>query len=210
MPVLAKPEDFPTMLSNLRIYVHRLYLHLDGGTCYPQIFFGFMDKPSAVMENIGWWFKSTSQGMWQMTLQKAEGMTCMGWLLYSADEFDREALCREIWQFTGVLISLHFREIDNGNPKVENREIVKALHIDINKGDSLEYKHRLEYLYSLSATTFPLGIKMRLVRDFKLLMNLKAKEKARSLHAIQAQCLQQTEICLTWEIASLDLEDKTL
>jgi len=88
IPVLAKPEDFPTMLLNLRIYVHRLYLHLDGGTCYPQIFFGFMDKPSAVMENIGWWFKSTDQGMWQMTLQKAEETTCMGWLLYSTDEFD--------------------------------------------------------------------------------------------------------------------------
>jgi len=41
-------------------------------------------------------------------------------------------------------------------------------------------------------------------------MNLKAKEKACSLCAIQVQFLQQTETCLTWEIASLDLEDKTL
>jgi len=51
---------------------------------------------------------------------------------------------------------------------------------------------------------------MCLVHDFKLLMNIKAKEKACSLHAIQAQFLQQMETCLTWEIASLDLEDKTL
>ncbi len=41
-------------------------------------------------------------------------------------------------------------------------------------------------------------------------MNIKAKEKACSLRAIQAQFLQQMETCLTWEITSLDLEDKTL
>ncbi len=162
------------------------------------------------MENIGWWFKSTDQGMWPMTLQNAEDTICLGWLLYSANEFDREALCREIWQFTGVSVSLRFREIDDGNGRLENREIIKALHIDLNKSDPQEYKCRLEALYSSSAKTFPLGIKMRLVRDFKLLTNINAKEKARSLRATQGQFLQQTETCITWEIATIDLEDKTL
>jgi len=183
MPPITKLEEFPMMLSTLRVYAHRLYVRPDGGTCYPQIFFGFMDKPSAIMENIGWWFKSTDQGMWPMTLQNAEDTICLGWLLYSANEFDREALCREIWQFTGVSVSLRFREIDDGNGRLENREIIKALHIDLNKSDPQEYKCRLEALYSSSAKTFPLGIKMRLVRDFKLLTNINAKEKARSLRA---------------------------
>jgi len=86
------------MLSNLWVYAHCLYVQPDRGTCYPQLFFGFMDKPSAIVENIGWWFKSTDQGMWPMTLQNAEETTCLGWLLYSANEFDRETLCQEIWQ----------------------------------------------------------------------------------------------------------------
>jgi len=196
IPPITNLDEFPTMLSTLRVYAHRLYVRPDGGTCYPQLFFGFMDKPSAIMENIGWWFKSTDQGMWPMTLQNAEDTTCLGWLLYSANEFDREALCREIWQFTGVAVSIRFREIDDGNGRSENREIIKALHLDINKADPLEYKGRLEALYSSSATTFPLGIKMRLVRDLKLLTNIKAKEKARSLRATQGQFLQQTETCI--------------
>jgi len=108
VPVITKPEDFPSLLSNLRIYVHRLYIRPSGGTCHPRIFFGFMAKPEAIMENIGWWFKTTDQGMWQMPLQKAEETVCLGWLLYSADKYNREALCREIWQFTGVSVALRF------------------------------------------------------------------------------------------------------
>jgi len=110
----------------------------------------------------------------------------------------------------GVLVVLRFHEINDGNAKVENCEIIKVLHLDINKGDPLEHKHWLESLYSSSAINFPLGIKMRLIRDFKLLTNIKAKEKAHSLHATQGQFLQQTETCITWEIATIDLEDKTL
>jgi len=38
MPPITKLEEFPTMLSTLRVYAHRLYVRPDGGTCYPQIF----------------------------------------------------------------------------------------------------------------------------------------------------------------------------
>jgi len=88
--------------------------------------------------------------------------------------------------------------------------VIKALHLDINKADSMDFKCRIEVIYSSMATTFPLGIKMRLVRDFRLLTNAKAKDKAQSLRATQGQFLCQTETCTTWEIATLDLEDKTL
>jgi len=65
-------------------------------------------------------------------------------------------------------------------------------------------------MYSSSAVNFPLGIKMHLVRDLKLLTNPKVKEKALSLCITQDQFLHQTETCITWEIATIDLVDKTL
>jgi len=111
---------------------------------------------------------------------------------------------------TSVAVSIRFCEIDDGNGPSENREIIKALHLDINKADPLDYKCHLEALYSSVATTFPLSIKMCLVHDLKLLTNTKAKEKAHSLQATQGQFLQQTETCITWEIVTIDLEDKTL
>jgi len=46
------------------------------------------------MEIIGSYRKLAEQGMWHMDLQSAEETICTGWLLYSAEEYDREAL---IW-----------------------------------------------------------------------------------------------------------------
>jgi len=144
LPVLTKPGDFPSLVSNIRSYAHRLFICPGGGTYYPKIFVGLMEPPASIMANIGWWFKSTNQGMWQMDLQDAEETVCLGWLLYLADEFDRAALCREIWQFLGVSVALRFRDIDNGVAKyTANRTIVKALHLDINKVDPPDSKNAL-------------------------------------------------------------------
>jgi len=211
LPVITKPGDFPSLVSNIRSYAHHLFIRPGGGTYYPKFFVGLMEPPASIMANIGWWFKSTDQGMWQMDLQDAEETVCLGWLLYSADEFDRAALCREIWQFSGVSVALRFRDIDNGVAKdTANRTIVKALHLDINKADPPDSKKRIELMYASSVVNFPLGIKMRLVRDLKLLTNPKAKDKALSLRITQDQFLHQTETCITWEIATIDLIDKTL
>jgi len=49
--------------------------------------------------------------MWHMDLQSAEETICTGWLLYSAEEYDRVVL---IWNLTGVQIMLCFRAIDDG------------------------------------------------------------------------------------------------
>jgi len=61
-------------------------------------------------------------------------MLCTGWLLFSAEEYDREALCHEIWELTGVLVALRFRAIDDGAKKDRKNKgtLVKALHIKIN------------------------------------------------------------------------------
>jgi len=68
---------------------------------------------------------------------------------------------------------------------------IKALHIEINKSNPLAFKARIEALYSSSATTFPLEIKMQLVCDYKLLTNIHAKEKAKCLQSMQ-ECILQT------------------
>jgi len=121
-------------------------------------------------------------------LQMAEDTTCLGWLLYSADKYDCKELQKEIWAFVGVDVALRFREVDDGVPQKEGTTCTphpKALHIKIDKGDPAQCHHALEKLYSSSATMFPLGIKMQLVRDHKLLTNTKAKAKANSLRSNQ-------------------------
>jgi len=69
---------------------------------------GMEEDLVTIMETIGWWLKSTEQGMWWTDLQMVEDSLCTGWLLFSAEEYDREALSREIWNLTGVLVALCF------------------------------------------------------------------------------------------------------
>jgi len=57
---------------------------------------------------IGWWSKSTKQGMWWMDLQSAEDTLCASWLLFLAEEYNCEALSHEIWNLTGVKVAFQF------------------------------------------------------------------------------------------------------
>jgi len=86
--------------------------------------------------------------------------------------------------------------------------LVKALHIEIDRTHQMVTRSRIEYLYSSKVTVFPLGFKMRLVRDHWLLTSTQAKEKAASLQAHQTHFLAQMETCSTWEPATINLIDR--
>jgi len=145
--VIRDPDELPTTLSNLKKYMPKIWLRLKGGTLYPKIMVGMENNPDMVVEDISWWLKSTTQGMWPAQLQDAEDTTCLGWLLFSTDEMDKEALHKEIWQMMGVQVAIHFQAIDDGVYKKSSNSgqkleqatkpkmtisPVKALHLEIN------------------------------------------------------------------------------
>jgi len=78
---------------------------------------GMEAEPPTVVKDISWWLQSTKQGMWPSQLQVAKDTACLGWLLFSTDELDKEALHKEIWQMTGVQVALCYWAIDDGVPK---------------------------------------------------------------------------------------------
>jgi len=125
-----------------------------------------MEPPDKIMENIGWWLRSTEQGIWKAQLQQAEETSGLGWLLFLADEFDKDALKAQIWEITGVHMALHYWAIDDCVIKrdANNKTRVKALHIEVDKANPATSFNCLG-LYSLVVMVFPLGINMRLVRE---------------------------------------------
>jgi len=90
---------------------------------------------------------------------------CAGWLLFSVDEYDHEALSQEIWNLAGVHVALRYWAIDDGTKKEGKTKStpVKALHIKIDQVHQTVTRSRIEYLYSPKATIFPLGFKMHVV-----------------------------------------------
>jgi len=215
--LIENPTDIPLTLPILRKFVHKLFLRTNGGEYHIQVLMGSEEDLSTILQTIGWWLKSTSQGMWLTDLQSAEETTCAGWLLFSAGDYDRAELSREIWEFTGVQVAIRFRAIENGKKREKHAKPdpsapkppppIKALHVEIEKNNQAVNRARIETLYSSKAMVFPLGIKMCFVRDYRLLTNSQAKAKAECLKAHQERFLNQMETCVTWEIASLDLED---
>jgi len=94
--LIENPTDIPMALLLLKKFVHKLFLRTTGGAYHVQVLLGTEIDLAAIMETIGWWLKSTKQGMWQTDLQSAEETLCAGWLLFSVEEYDWEALSQEI------------------------------------------------------------------------------------------------------------------
>ena len=186
--LIENPTNIPTLFPLLKKFVHKLFLRTTGGAYHVQVLMGTEQDLATIMETIRWWLKSTEQGMWRTDLQMAEDSLCARWLLFSAEEYNTEALSHKIWNLTGVLVALRFQVIDDGTKKDGKARgtPVKALHIEIDWVHQMVTWSHIEFLYSLKATVFPLGFKMRLVQDHRLLTNTQAKAKAACLKAHQA------------------------
>jgi len=112
-PLIENSMDIPTTLPLLQKFVHKLFLQTTGGDYHVQVLMGSQYDLSTIMQTIGWWLKSTSQGMWLTDLQLVEDTICTGWLLFSAGDYNQEALTQEIWNFTGIQVAIYFRAIDD-------------------------------------------------------------------------------------------------
>jgi len=162
--LIENPTNIPMVLLLLKKFVNKLFLWTMGGNYYIQALLGTNIDLEMVMQTIGWWLKSTKQGMWKAPLQFVENTVCVGWLLYSPDEYNCKALCWDIWNLTRIQVALYFWVIDDRKKKDSNDKIksvlVKALHIEINQVQQMTVQSRIKHLFSSKAMVFPLGIKM--------------------------------------------------
>jgi len=105
---IENPTDIPMALPFLKKFMHKLFLRMTGGAYHVQVLLRTKQDLETIMETIGWWLKSTEQGMWRTNLQTAEESMYASWLLFSADKYNREALSQEIWNVAGVHVTLHY------------------------------------------------------------------------------------------------------
>jgi len=108
-----------------------------------------------------------------------------GWLLYSTPEYNLPALSQQIKKDTGGDVALHFRIIHDSLSAHANRRKphIKAIHLEVKQGISSQLLKRIESIYSLTARTSPLGIKMCLVPELHATTNPEVYDKAINLQA---------------------------
>jgi len=82
----------------------------------PLPFLQSLVAPALLVDTLGIWLRETKQGMWPWQLVLMEQMKCLGWLLYSAPEYNLEELQQQIRVATGVEVALRYRIINHGQP----------------------------------------------------------------------------------------------
>jgi len=115
--LIKNPMDIPTALPLLKKFINKLFLRMMGGNYYIQVLLGTDINIETIMQTIGWWLKSTEQGMWKAPLQFVENTVCVRWLFYLADEYNHEALCQNIWDLTGIQVALRYIIINDSKKK---------------------------------------------------------------------------------------------
>jgi len=77
-----------------------------GNTRHPYLFLRSSVQPATLVDKMGPWLRATKQGMWPRQLPLVEQTKCIGWLLYSAPEYDLDELRRLLKHLTGVDVAL--------------------------------------------------------------------------------------------------------
>jgi len=170
-------------------YVPRLINHsrLAAPIRHPYLFLASSLPPAQLVVQLGPWLRTTQQGLWPQQLPLAERTKCLGWLLFSAPEYNLEELRHAICQTTGVTVALRYRHIQDDLPNTATRlrPRAKAIHIEVEDEEPYNRCQRIRSAFAPLATVFPSGIKMRLVEEMQNLTNPAARSTASQIHDLQ-------------------------
>jgi len=166
-----------------------------GDKRHPSILLRSSVRPSQVVEYLEPWLSATKQGMWICQLPLAEQTTCIGWLLYSAPEYNLSWLRQQLKQDTGIDVALRFRSIlaDRSGQVDCTTPCTKAIHLEVDSCTLPSQLKGLKKTYATDAKTFPLGIKMRLVPTCGTGNNQVFNTRVAQSIRLQARFLKYTE-----------------
>ena len=134
-------------------------------------------------------------GIFDKELQ-VESIERKGWLLYSTPAMDSKLLAEKISDEVGVKVALRWKYINTDKYEQLDKDARKkwmALHIEVSAEDSKKASRGLASLYSRKSGSFPLGIRMRLVSEFREVKgNALMMGKHTRLRVRQSQFLSMT------------------
>ena len=168
-PTIKTLEKIPSTMSQLRTYFTRAQAKPNGGPVYVDVFVKHSLPIKDIKDDSEWFMKEHKMGVFFKTLQ-VEITSQMGWLLYSTKTLDIKQLAVVLTEECGgVQIALRFKYIntDKYEPDREKRKKWMALHIEVDKTHEKQVARHLQRIYGSSAKSFPLGIRMRLVSEFR-------------------------------------------
>ena len=212
LPTLRKIEDIPTSIGKFRTYFHRAQVRTQGGQTNIDVKITYAMDMKEIWDGIDWFFKQKGIRMFHKSIQ-AESIDQMGWLLYSTGNIDQLELKEAIKSFVGVSVGLRYKYINSAKyePEQDERKKWMAIHIEVDEKDASRAERGLKKIYGSSSQAYPLGIRMRLISEYrKVKGNPTNSAKHTRLRIRQAGWLQMTKGCPGDDIAQLDFPVSTL
>jgi len=160
---------------------------------HPYIFLELSINSSQMVTRLGPWLRETKQGMWRRQLQVSKQTRCIGWLLFSAPEYNLQEL-RRIIKDHRADVALRYCTICRPTfaQWVSPITQTKAIHVEVDSKLLALQCQSIASMYSLHAQVFPLAIKMCFVPEFNEMPNHHTHTKVLALQACQARFLAHT------------------
>ena len=207
---IKESKNIPNVISKLRVYFARIQARPSGGKVFTDVFVQHTIPVDDLRGDTEWFMKENQMAMFKKQLQ-VESTAQMGWLLYSTQTLDNEALKVAIEAEIGVQVALRWKYV-NSSKYIENdveRKKWMAIHIEVDSKEMKKASKGLNRLYGSKSTKFPLGIRMRLVSEFREVRGNSAMVGKHSrLRVRQASFISLIDGYPSEDIQMLDYEDE--
>ena len=201
-PVISTTDQVPKQLSQLRVYFPRLRLTKKSSMVYTNMFIEHEMDPKDILLDISFCMEDEGIKIFKKSIQ-AEEVAIIGWFLYGIREIDPENLAEAIRKTDGTTVvglrQMRIRTAINGKASP-----IRAMGIECDANYEESAKAQLIKLYQSSSSNWPLGIKLRYMRDVRFLCGTDALSK--TIHLLGKHDRFQNGICSqrTKDILELD------
>lgn len=208
---ISNIDNIPFKPSDLKCYFDRALPRKNGGVLYVSVYMGHTESFKKIHSDVKYWLDGEGFGWYYKALQ-VERAVCIGWLMYSDLDTDCEMLAQEIFKMCGAKVGLRYRAISvKTSMKLTPAQLVKAVHVEIDKRYISMDQDRLEILYSVNGNgPFPLGRKFRLVPQIQDITNPRSAAKIDRARLRQAGFLANVTRVANDDIGVLDFADPGL
>ncbi len=108
-----------------------------------------------LVTEMGTWLRATKQGMLPQQVPLVQQMICLGWLLFTAAEYNLSEFARKIQHKTGAQVAMQFCTINNG--ALEHTACttlrIKVIHLEVDQALLSSQYNTIANLYSSKAMT---------------------------------------------------------
>ena len=117
---------------------------------------------------MSWWLKKEKIDIYVKEIQ-SEATTWLGWLLFSFGEIHIKTLMTEVSLLYNATIDGRFKPIleEHWDKDLDSKDRLKGVHLECARSDKRAARIKLKQLYSTDSSEYLLGIRMRLIPEYK-------------------------------------------